>query len=161
MVQKCLDCLRGAVSGQLDNLYTAALLSYTFTLAGDQETRSKLITYLHQKSSSKGKLGRGPAPPAGRALRFTGGSLCDSAAGSTRHWDRAGAAETGLDSLEVEMTSYVLLALLSGPTLPGFGLDYSSGIVRWLVRQQNPYGGFSSTQVREPRRRRWGGGGAM
>lgn len=57
MVQKSLDCLRRAVSGQLDNLYTAALLSYTFTLAGDQDTRSKLITYLHQKSSAKGKLG--------------------------------------------------------------------------------------------------------
>ena len=47
------------------------------------------------------------------------------------------------------MTSYVLLALLSGPALPNFGLDYSSSIVRWLVQQQNPYGGFSSTQVRE------------
>lgn len=45
------------------------------------------------------------------------------------------------------MTSYVLLALLSGPALPDFGLDYSSGIVRWLANQQNPYGGFSSTQV--------------
>lgn len=48
------------------------------------------------------------------------------------------------------MTSYVLLALLSGPDLPEFGLDYSSSIVRWLIQQQNPYGGFSSTQVREP-----------
>lgn len=45
------------------------------------------------------------------------------------------------------MTSYVLMALLSGPTLPDFGLGYSSGIVRWLTQQQNPYGGFSSTQV--------------
>lgn len=45
------------------------------------------------------------------------------------------------------MTSYVLLALLSGPTMPGFGLDYSTGIVRWLAQQQNPYGGFASTQV--------------
>ncbi|KAL0973067.1 hypothetical protein UPYG_G00198460 [Umbra pygmaea] len=44
------------------------------------------------------------------------------------------------------MTSYVLLALLSGPSIPGFGLDYSTGIVRWLVQQQNPYGGYSSTQ---------------
>uniref|UniRef100_A0A3Q2Y2W7 Alpha-2-macroglobulin-like protein 1 n=1 Tax=Hippocampus comes TaxID=109280 RepID=A0A3Q2Y2W7_HIPCM len=51
-----------------------------------------------------------------------------------------------LDSLEVEITSYVLLALLSGPALPDFGLDYSSSIVRWLTQQQNPYGGFSSTQ---------------
>uniref|UniRef100_A0A669D6A7 Alpha-2-macroglobulin n=1 Tax=Oreochromis niloticus TaxID=8128 RepID=A0A669D6A7_ORENI len=64
----------------------------------------------------------------------------------TRHWKRAGASGKGLDSLEVEMTSYVLLALLSGPSMPGFDLEYSSGIVRWLTQQQNPFGGFSSTQ---------------
>ncbi|XP_034723150.1 alpha-2-macroglobulin isoform X2 [Etheostoma cragini] len=119
MVQNCLNCLKEAVAGQLDNLYTTALLSYTFTLAGDEEMRSQLITYLHQKSNTQG---------------------------GTRHWDRAGASGKGLDSLEVEMTSYVLLALLSGPALPDFGLDYSSSIVRWLAQQQNPYGGFSSTQ---------------
>ncbi|KAM4627145.1 alpha-2-macroglobulin isoform 2-T2 [Polymixia lowei] len=119
MVEKCLGCLRATVAGQLDNMYTTALLSYTFTLAGDQETRSKLITYLHQHANTEG---------------------------GTRHWDRAGASSKRLDSLEVEMTSYVLLALLSGPVLPGFGLDYSSGIVRWLTQQQNPYGGFASTQ---------------
>ncbi|XP_045929763.1 alpha-2-macroglobulin isoform X2 [Micropterus dolomieu] len=119
VVQNCLSCLKEAVARQMDNLYTTALLSYTFTLAGDQEMRSKLITYLHQKSNTQG---------------------------GTRHWDRAGASGKGLDSLEVEMTSYVLLALLSGPALPDFGLDYSSGIVRWLAQQQNPYGGFSSTQ---------------
>ncbi|KAM7413699.1 hypothetical protein PAMA_020876 [Pampus argenteus] len=119
MVLNCLKCLREAVADQMDNLYTTALLSYTFTLAGDQEMRSKLITYLHQKSNTQG---------------------------GTRHWDRAGASQKGLDSLEVEMTSYVLLALLSGPALPGFDLDYSHGIVLWLAQQQNPYGGFSSTQ---------------
>ncbi|XP_042270737.1 alpha-2-macroglobulin-like protein 1 isoform X1 [Thunnus maccoyii] len=119
VVQSCLSCLKAAVEGQMDNLYTTALLSYTFTLAGDQEMRSKLITYMHQQSNTQG---------------------------GTRHWDRAGASQKGLDSLEVEMTSYMLLALLSGPALPEFGLDYSSGIVRWLAQQQNPYGGFSSTQ---------------
>lgn len=62
MLQRCLDCLREAASGQLDNLYTSALLSYTFTLAGDQQMRSKLITYLHQKSSSKGEMGRKGRP---------------------------------------------------------------------------------------------------
>nr|XP_019950554.1 PREDICTED: alpha-2-macroglobulin-like isoform X2 [Paralichthys olivaceus] len=118
-MQKCLSCLKGAVAVQMDNLYTTALLSYTFSLAGDQDTRSKLITYLHQKSSSQG---------------------------GTRHWVRAGASDKGLDSLEVEMTSYVLLALLSGPRMPDFGLEYSSSIVRWLAQQQNPYGGFASTQ---------------
>uniref|UniRef100_A0A673C2A4 Alpha-2-macroglobulin domain-containing protein n=1 Tax=Sphaeramia orbicularis TaxID=375764 RepID=A0A673C2A4_9TELE len=118
VVQNCLRCLQTVVD-QMDNLYTTALLSYTFTLAGDEDTRSKLITYLDQKSNTQG---------------------------GTRHWERAGASGKGLDSLEVEMTSYVLLALVSGPTMPGFGLDYSSGIVRWLAQQQNPYGGFSSTQ---------------
>nr|XP_020476381.1 alpha-2-macroglobulin-like [Monopterus albus] len=119
VVQNCLRCLKEAVGGQLDNLYTTALLSYTFTLAGDQERRSELITYLHRKSNTQG---------------------------GTRHWDRAGSSDNCLDSLEVELTSYVLLALLSGPAMPGFGLDYSSGIVRWLIQQQNTFGGFASTQ---------------
>ncbi|KAM9801195.1 alpha-2-macroglobulin [Neosynchiropus ocellatus] len=119
VISKCLSCLRSAAGKSLSNLYTTALLSYTFTLAGDQEMRSRLVTYLHQRSDS------------------TDG---------TRHWSRAGASKKGLDSLEVEMTSYVLLALLSGPPLPQFGLDYASGIMRWLTQQQNPYGGFSSTQ---------------
>uniref|UniRef100_A0A3B3I4M4 Alpha-2-macroglobulin-like 1 n=1 Tax=Oryzias latipes TaxID=8090 RepID=A0A3B3I4M4_ORYLA len=119
MVQNCLKCLRTAASSKITNLYTVALLSYTFTLAGDQDVRSKLITLLDQKSINEG---------------------------GTRHWKRDDAPETGLDSVEVEMTSYVLLALLSGPSLPGFGLDYAAGIVRWLAQQQNPFGGFSSTQ---------------
>lgn len=55
MVQRCLGCLKEAVVGQLDNLYTTALMSYTFTLAGDQDMRSKLLTYLHQKSSTQGE----------------------------------------------------------------------------------------------------------
>ncbi|XP_077422372.1 alpha-2-macroglobulin-like protein 1 isoform X2 [Vanacampus margaritifer] len=118
VIQSALGCLKEA-AGQRDNLYTTALMSYTFTLARDEEMRSKLITYLHQQSST---------------------------IGGVRHWNRAGAPGNGLDSLEVEITSYVLLALLSGPALPDFGLDYSSGIVRWLTQQQNPYGGFSSTQ---------------
>lgn len=54
------------------------------------------------------------------------------------------------------MSSYVLLALLSGPPLPGFGLDYASAIVRWLAWQQNPYGGFASTQVRHKGPGEWG-----
>ncbi|XP_077422124.1 alpha-2-macroglobulin-like protein 1 [Vanacampus margaritifer] len=118
VIQSALGCLKEA-AGQRDNLYTTALMSYTFTLARDEEMRSKLITYLHQQSI---------------------------AMDGTRHWKREGTSGTGLDSVAVEMTSYVMLALLSGPAMPGFGLDYVSGIVRWLTQQQNPYGGFSSTQ---------------
>uniref|UniRef100_A0A3B3CI51 Alpha-macroglobulin receptor-binding domain-containing protein n=1 Tax=Oryzias melastigma TaxID=30732 RepID=A0A3B3CI51_ORYME len=99
----------------ITNLYTVALMSYTFTLAGDEDMRSKLITQLDEESTNEGK---------------------------TKDQD----LQSYLDSVEVEMTSYVLLALLSGPSLPDFGLDYAAGIVRWLAQQQNPFGGFSSTQ---------------
>ncbi|CAB1347770.1 unnamed protein product [Coregonus sp. 'balchen'] len=119
MVEKSLACLKAAVSDQLENTYTTALLSYAFTLAQNQDMRAKLITHLDKISATSG---------------------------GNRHWGRAEASGTKTDSLEVEMTSYVLLALLSGPSMPGFGLDYSTGIVRWLAQQQNPYGGFASTQ---------------
>uniref|UniRef100_A0A8C7U8H5 Alpha-2-macroglobulin-like protein 1 n=1 Tax=Oncorhynchus mykiss TaxID=8022 RepID=A0A8C7U8H5_ONCMY len=119
MVEKSLMCLKAAVSDKLENTYTMALLSYTFTLAQNQDMRAKLITHLDKIAVTSG---------------------------GNRHWERPGASGTKTDSLEVEMTSYVLLALLSGPTMPGFGLDYSTGIVRWLAQQQNPYGGFASTQ---------------
>uniref|UniRef100_A0A8C6L8S2 Alpha-2-macroglobulin-like protein 1 n=1 Tax=Nothobranchius furzeri TaxID=105023 RepID=A0A8C6L8S2_NOTFU len=115
VVESCLKCLTAAVNGQLDNLYTVALLSYTFSLAGDQEMRSKLITHLDQKAITDG---------------------------GSRHWEYS----SGSDSLNIELTSYVLLSLLTSPPLENFGLDYCSGIVRWLVQVQNPFGGFSSTQ---------------
>uniref|UniRef100_A0A4W5RV27 Alpha-2-macroglobulin domain-containing protein n=1 Tax=Hucho hucho TaxID=62062 RepID=A0A4W5RV27_9TELE len=119
MVEKSLVCLKSAVSDKLENTYTTALLSYTFTLAQSQDMRAKLITHLDK--------------------------IADTSGGN-RHWERAEASGRKTDSLEVEMTSYVLLALLSGPTMPGFGLYYSTAIVRWLAQQQNPYGGFASTQ---------------
>eukprot|EP00061_Rhincodon_typus_P006359 g26922.t1 len=49
-------------------------------------------------------------------------------------------------SAEVEMTAYVLLALLSQPQVTHSELDNATSIVRWLVKQRNPYGGFASTQ---------------
>lgn len=51
-------------------------------------------------------------------------------------------------SAEVEMTSYVLLAHLTaqpGPTSEE--LTSASHIVKWIAKQQNSQGGFSSTQV--------------
>lgn len=50
-------------------------------------------------------------------------------------------------SLNVELTAYVLLALLSKPNVTRSDLSTASGIVAWLTRQQNAYGGFASTQV--------------
>lgn len=50
-------------------------------------------------------------------------------------------------SAEIETTSYALLALVNKAKLTPEDLSYSSRIVHWLVKQQNPYGGFSSSQV--------------
>uniref|UniRef100_A0A8C0BJ74 Alpha-2-macroglobulin-like protein 1 n=1 Tax=Buteo japonicus TaxID=224669 RepID=A0A8C0BJ74_9AVES len=47
---------------------------------------------------------------------------------------------------EVEMTAYVLLAYLSQPQVSSADLLTALQIVRWLSKQQNPYGGFASTQ---------------
>uniref|UniRef100_A0AAZ3SNF4 Alpha-2-macroglobulin-like n=1 Tax=Oncorhynchus tshawytscha TaxID=74940 RepID=A0AAZ3SNF4_ONCTS len=64
--------------------------------------------------------------------------------GGLLHWSQS-SSETS-PSLEVEISSYVLLASLSASSRSTSDLGYASRIVRWLVRQQNAYGGFSSTQ---------------
>ncbi|XP_053479921.1 alpha-2-macroglobulin-like protein 1 [Ictalurus furcatus] len=117
VVNRSLACLRNAYT-QVNATYAKALLFYAFTLAGDQAMRNTLISDLDAKAIVSG-----------------GG----------RHWSRVDSGSV-TDSLEVEITSYVLLALMSGPQLSGFGLGYSSSIVRWLSQQQNPFGGFRSTQ---------------
>lgn len=74
--------------------------------------------------------------------------------GSSVHWQRENKppAEHYPDfyprapSAEIEMTSYVLLALLNKAELTPDDLSYIARIVYWLVKQQNPYGGFSSSQ---------------
>ncbi|CAM4320983.1 unnamed protein product [Leuciscus chuanchicus] len=62
--------------------------------------------------------------------------------GTKVHWSQT----TSGDTLAVEISSYVLLAVLSVQPLTTANLGYANRIVNWLVAQQNPYGGFSSTQ---------------
>ncbi|XP_045929768.1 alpha-2-macroglobulin-like [Micropterus dolomieu] len=115
VVNKSLSCLRESIS-DLSNTYTTALLAYVFTLAGDTETRAHLLKHLDTVASNQG------------------GFL---------HWSQT-ATETSA-SLSVEISSYVLLAKLSGsPAAEDLGA--ATSIVRWLTGQQNYYGGFSSTQ---------------
>ncbi|XP_045929765.1 alpha-2-macroglobulin-like [Micropterus dolomieu] len=115
VVNKSLSCLRESIS-DLSNTYTTALLAYVFTLAGETETRAHLLKHLDTVASNQG------------------GFL---------HWSQT-ATETSA-SLSVEISSYVLLARLSGsPTAEDLGA--ATSIVRWLTGQQNYYGGFSSTQ---------------
>ncbi|KAG7322065.1 hypothetical protein KOW79_014923 [Hemibagrus wyckioides] len=116
VVNKGLLCLKSSV-GNLTNTYTTALLAYTFSLAGEKEIREQLLKGLDN-------------------VAIVGvGHL---------HWSQSALEESG--SLSVEISSYVLLAVLTTGQLTAADLGYANRIVSWLVKQQNPYGGFSSTQ---------------
>ncbi|XP_051522154.1 alpha-2-macroglobulin-P-like [Myxocyprinus asiaticus] len=117
VVSKGLSCLRSVI-GNLKNTYTSALLAYTFSLAGETDTRQTLLKELDDTSISDG------------------GHL---------HWSQV-ASDDASDSLAVEISSYVLLAVLTADSVTTADLGYANRIVSWLVKQQNAYGGFSSTQ---------------
>ncbi|CAM4321195.1 unnamed protein product [Leuciscus chuanchicus] len=114
IITNALSCLRPVV-GNLGNTYATALLTYTFSLAGETTTRSQLLTALDNLGISDG---------------------------TKVHWSQT----TSGDTLAVEISSYVLLAVLAVQPLTTANLGYANRIVNWLVIQQNPYGGFSSTQ---------------
>ncbi|KYO44382.1 hypothetical protein Y1Q_0012141 [Alligator mississippiensis] len=85
-------------------------------------------------------------------LLGAGGELVEESGGQL-HWERKVKPSPGTESswaqalsAEVEMTAYVLLAYLSPPKVSTADLATASQIVRWLSKQQNPYGGFASTQ---------------
>ncbi|KAM3913949.1 alpha-2-macroglobulin-like [Leptodactylus fuscus] len=121
LVRDSVSCL-GKEAGNVTNVYSQALMVYAFTLYGDAKLREDLMDKLEEQVVRRNR---------------------------ERHWERTSKPQSEdsywhrAPSAEVEMTSYVLLALLSGPTPD---LVKSSEIVNWLSKQQNPYGGFSSTQ---------------
>lgn len=51
------------------------------------------------------------------------------------------------EAVDVELTSYALLALINKPNLTPQEIAKATGIVAWLTKQRNAYGGFASTQV--------------
>ncbi|XP_068516653.1 alpha-2-macroglobulin-like protein 1 [Anas acuta] len=121
-VSLALQCLEASST---DDLYTQALLAYVCGLAGRQEQHQARLQSLVQRGvSTEGLLfwqRKGKALP------------------TESLWAAAAPAE-------VEMTAYVLLAHLTQPQVSSADLSRASQIVRWLSRQQNPYGGFASTQ---------------
>ncbi|XP_075072196.1 alpha-2-macroglobulin-like protein 1 isoform X2 [Mixophyes fleayi] len=121
LVSDALSCLRKAAV-DVNNVYTQALLFYTFTLCGDTDLSKTLMDKLDKKAvRGDGQLHwkRDTTPPS-----------------DAPYWSRA-------PSAEVELTGYMLLAFISSPTKD---LGKASQIVNWLSKQQNPYGGYSSTQ---------------
>ncbi|XP_067306985.1 alpha-2-macroglobulin-like isoform X2 [Pseudorasbora parva] len=117
VVTKGLSCLRSVIE-DVKNTYTTALLAYTFSLARDTATRQQLFKKLEDVSISDGPH---------------------------LHWSQSASADDS-DSLAVEISSYVLLAALTADSVTTADLGYANRIVSWLVKQQNAYGGFSSTQ---------------
>uniref|UniRef100_A0A8C3L445 OVOS protein n=1 Tax=Chrysolophus pictus TaxID=9089 RepID=A0A8C3L445_CHRPC len=122
-----MNCLETAFSNGVHNLYNYALFAYVYGLADKQERYQYFLEKLDQTATrNDGSVywQRENKPPAEHFPAF---------------YSRA-------PSAEIEMTSYVLLALLNKAKLTPDDLSYISRIVYWLVKQQNPYGGFSSSQ---------------
>ncbi|TFJ98947.1 caM kinase-like vesicle-associated protein [Platysternon megacephalum] len=128
VVRNALFCLETAAEQRGNHVYTRALLAYAFALAGKEEKRRALLDLLDKE-----------------AVKEDGSS----------HWQRP-EKEPKADlpffhprapSAEVEMTSYVLLAYLTTQPAPSEGdLSLAAQIAKWISKQQNPNGGFSSTQ---------------
>uniref|UniRef100_A0A8C6SZT6 Alpha-2-macroglobulin n=1 Tax=Neogobius melanostomus TaxID=47308 RepID=A0A8C6SZT6_9GOBI len=116
VLAQSLNCLTTS-EGVQSNTYTTALMSYVFTLAHNATARNPLLSHLDTVAHTDGGL---------------------------RHWSQT-SAETSA-SLSVEISSYGLLAKLGSSNPTASDLGYAAQIVRWLIKQQNYYGGFSSTQ---------------
>ncbi|NXK50749.1 A2ML1 protein, partial [Chauna torquata] len=124
MIQTTLRCLQQAVHN-ITNIYTEAVLAYTFALAGDYETTQEMLYKLEEQAiKSGGQIHWSPKP---------------SSPASTDFWP-------GTQSVDIELTAYVLLAYLSKPRVHAGDMTTAAGIVAWLTQQQNAYGGFASTQ---------------
>ncbi|KAM4034341.1 alpha-2-macroglobulin-like protein 1 [Anomaloglossus baeobatrachus] len=121
-VAQALSCLRNEVLN-LTNTYTMALLAYTFALADDLENKQILLNQLYLSAVS------------------SGGDL---------YWTYF--LQNYQATASVELTAYCLLALVTGSVISANDLLKAYQIVNWLVKQQSPQGGYSSTQVRLPER---------
>ncbi|KAM6291914.1 alpha-2-macroglobulin-like [Porphyrio hochstetteri] len=128
VVRNALFCLEMSAEEKENHVYTKALMAYAFALAGKEEKRKMLLGSLEKEAVRKD------------------GSV---------HWQRPGKEpEADLPyyrhrapSAEVEMTAYVLLAQLTTQPAPSQEeLSFASLIAKWVSSQQNPNGGFSSTQ---------------
>ncbi|XP_075072226.1 alpha-2-macroglobulin-like [Mixophyes fleayi] len=127
VVRNALFCLETALDGK-NSIYTQALMAYAFTLAGRVELRSRLLQSLDEQAIKKD---------------------------GTVHWHRPEFSDEShkvrvphsrAPSIEVEMTSYVLLAIMGKTKVTDEDITAATKVVTWLVQQQNPNGGFSSTQ---------------
>ncbi|KAM6216262.1 ovostatin-like [Rhynchocyon petersi] len=126
-IQKGLQCIETSIRERATTTYDQALLAYTLSLVGHGAKREFFINNLNKKAKKVGgsvywELEKRP-----------------SMSGTSSFYHRASSAD-------IEMTAYVLLAILSNPQLTSEELSYASQIVQWMAKQQNSLGGFSSTK---------------
>ncbi|XP_071413558.1 alpha-2-macroglobulin-like protein 1 [Pithys albifrons albifrons] len=125
VVRKALDCIVPSLP-KAASTYTQALLAYTFALAKDSQRTQELLDMLDRK-----------------AIRADGQIYWSQTSSKFRHSTSPWSQPVSVD---VELTAYILLALLSKPNVTESDLTTASDIVGWLTRQQNAHGGFASTQ---------------
>ncbi|XP_020670352.3 ovostatin isoform X1 [Pogona vitticeps] len=127
VVRRGLSCLAAASDGGLRSTYENALLAYTYGLAGDAEKQQPILDALLQTATRMGGFiywEREKRPQGEKPSSF---------------YLRA-------PSVEIAMTSYILMAWLKQSNFSQEDLVLASQCARWIVRQQNPNGGFSSSQ---------------
>ncbi|XP_028616882.1 murinoglobulin-1-like isoform X2 [Grammomys surdaster] len=133
IVSKALNCLESSwktieQGGNGSFVYTKALMAYAFALAGNQDKRNEILKSLDKEAIKED---------------------------NSIHWERPEKPRKSEDTLykpqaasaEVEMSSYVVLARLTAQPAPApEDLTLSMSTIKWLTKQQNSRGGFSSTQ---------------
>uniref|UniRef100_A0A673TC33 Alpha-macroglobulin receptor-binding domain-containing protein n=1 Tax=Suricata suricatta TaxID=37032 RepID=A0A673TC33_SURSU len=133
VIRNALFCLESAWNTAKEGThgnhsYTKALLAYAFALVGNQDKKREILNSLNEEAVNEDNSVHWEQPQKPRA--------------PVEHFYQPRAP-----SAEVEMTSYVLLAYLTAQPAPtSEELTSATHIVRWLIKQQNAYGGFSSTQ---------------
>ncbi|XP_029435352.1 alpha-2-macroglobulin-like [Rhinatrema bivittatum] len=124
VVQNALSYLEAAEQ-HTDDVYTQILMFCAFTMAGNKEKSAELESKVKAKAIMENEL---------------------------IHWERLDKPQGEVypffyrhaASADIEMTAYMLYALFyHGPPTD---LQYATKMVRWLMRQANNFGGFSSTQ---------------
>ncbi|KAM6216260.1 pregnancy zone protein-like [Rhynchocyon petersi] len=125
----CLERAWQSISKTKESVaYPKALFAYAFALAGNQALRRELLNSLVEEAVKED---------------------------NSIHWSHPGKRQESklfythsrAPSVEVELTAYVLLAYLTDKPTPSLeDVSVASRIVKWMTKQQNPYGGFSSTQ---------------
>ncbi|XP_050605555.1 pregnancy zone protein isoform X1 [Macaca thibetana thibetana] len=133
IVRNALFCLESAWNVAKEgthgsHVYTKALLAYAFSLVGNQDQSREILNSLDKEAMKEDNLVHWERPQKPKA--------------PVGHFYQPQAP-----SAEVEMTSYVLLAYLTAQPAPTTGdLTSATNIVKWIMKQQNSQGGFSSTQ---------------